>query len=31
MSRLFRAARMALNMRGVRCDSGWRWVEYISF
>jgi hypothetical protein len=31
MSRIIRAARMALNMRGFRCESGWRWQHYIDF
>lgn len=31
MANIIRAVKMALNVRGVRCDSGWRWVHYIEF
>jgi hypothetical protein len=31
MAAVCRALKMAMNLRGIRCDAGWRWVLYIEF
>ena len=31
MSKILRAVRMAMNVRRLGCQAGWRWVYYIEF